>query len=449
MVKVSAKRPKAKCKSLSDIYQRTLDELGRREDIISRAVYESEVMRAADTSPARRITAGFLGELFDKAKEADGERLMAIRAVVVSQLCENGARALAEKISSDPNGQGLDDGFWFLAATGLLKDERWQEAEEVIPRCGGPEARSMIWQGLAKHHAGKGDLEKAKRAVDCAAGEVRDHSDTHAMALKLCRLARRCAHLGIRDKGLELMGEVDGISVDGWSMNKVTSLLVSRSRSMLALGKQGDALRLAEEALRHIEGSMVEVELEESVGHKSRGAGISERRLVRLGAVFTRLGCDGQAARCLELIRPERWRQKFYGACARACVRAGRLEKAAELVTMVRSASARLELKMEMARFYRRHDAASDAEKMMAEAGEEEKKLIATINRGMDYNPADKRLRVEKTGRNKPGTDPNENSLREPLNRLWAVKSLSKMIYWHEAGLRPRTKRKGVKRQIT
>jgi tetratricopeptide (TPR) repeat protein len=423
VVKASVKRPKDPYRFLEDIYNSTLDELGRRGDIISQAVYTSEVMRSTGNGPGVRITAGLLKSLFDKAKEAEGERLLAIRAVVVSCLCENGARGLAEGISKDPAGPGLDDGFWFLAATGLLEEGRWKEAEEVIPRCVSPESRAMIWQALVKHHAGRDDLEKAGRAVESAAGEIRTHSDAQAMALKLCRLARRCAHLGIRDKGLELMGEVERIQVDGWPLDQITALLVSRSRSMLALWKQGEALRLAEEALRYIEGSMQE-EIEDSKGRKARRIVDRERDLARLGALFVRLGCDQRSQRCLELIGSKHYRQKFFIAYARACIRAGRLEKAIEFMEQISSPSVKLGLRLEMARFYHRHGLLGDEAKMLSEAEEEEKKLNIEIKKSKEHDL--KLLRDQKKSSYVTVADIIDKCPLELLQRLWAIKSLAK-----------------------
>ncbi len=372
MVKARAKSLKDTYRFLENIYKNTLDELSKRGDIISQAIYTSEAMKGSGDGQVWRITAGLLGKLFKKAKESKGESLRAIQAAIMFYLFEYGARELAEKIARNPAGRCLEDGFWFLAATGLLEEGRWKEAEEVIARCVSTEARAMIWQALAKYHIAKGDLEKAKRSVDGAAGEVRAQRNPRTTFLGLCRLARHCAQLGIRDKGLELVGEVERIPVDGWPLGQITALLVSRSRSMLALGKQGEALRLAEEALGIIEGSMEE-EIEGSNGRKTRRIVDRERDLARLGALFVRLGCDQRSQRCQELIGSKHYRQKFFIACARACIRAGRLEKAVEFMEQISSPSVRLGLRLEMARFYHRHGLLGDEAIMLSEAEEEEK----------------------------------------------------------------------------
>ena len=426
MVKDSVKIPKVTFNSLGDFYRNTLHELSKRGDIISQAIYASEAKRTAGGNFARRITAGNLGKSFNKIKEIDDRRLMAIQTAIIFHLCEYGAGDLAEEIARKSVGRSLEDGFWYLAALGFLNHGRRREAEGVITRCRGRKVRVMIWQAIARHHSLRGDKEQTRRAMEGAAGEIRAQGDIYAVALKLCRLARRCAHLGIWDKGLELMGEVERIPVDGWPLGQITALLVSRSRSMLALGKQGEALRLAEEALKHIEDMTVEVALEGSGDGETKGVGGCERDLARLGALFVQLGCDRRSLRCLELIGSERWRQKFFRACARACIRVGRLEKAAEFIELISTPTVRLALRLEMARFYHRHGLLGDEAIMLSEAEEEEKKLNMAIRESIKHSH--KSLRNKNVMRASV-LDFIERYRLEPLQRLWVIKSLAKKFY--------------------
>ncbi len=408
-------------KGLKAIYRKTLEEIEGRGDLLSLAITESERIRKTGVKTEGTISCHKLELAFDRAVEGAGQKSMSIQPALLGLLSETGARPLAGRLAAALTVQAMRDGFIYLVARGLLDEGRCREAEETAYKCGDRKIRNMIRLMVARHLVKIGKAEQAEEALEKLANDRREQGDPYASAMDLCRTAGRCADLGLRKKGLELAARAEAIDTQGWPGDRKASLLAARARALGKLGKLAEAQGLAEEALRMIEGTTVEACVEGSVKQEDL-ADEYARALVTLGAVFSRLGCDGMVQRCQELAGPGRLGQRFLKACARACIKAGRLEKAAEHIEKIRPAGARLGLKLEMAGFHRRHGMSGEAERLLSAIKQESTEVAGERRQELEYGISRERIRLGYAMGDRQVVESAINSVNQPVYRLWMVK---------------------------
>lgn len=404
-------------KGLKAIYRKTLEEIGNRGDLLSMVITERERIRKTGVKTEGRISGNKLELVFDRAMEGAGQKFMVIQPALLALISHTGARHLAGRISREPTGEAMRDGFLYLVARGLLDEGRWKEAEETAGKCGDRKIRAAVLVMVAKHLVKSGKTKQAEETLEKLASDRKDPDDTFASAMDFCRAACRCADLGLRKKGLELAARAEAIDTQAWPGDRRASLLAARAKALGKLGKLAEAQGLAEEALRMIEGTPDEVCLEGSVKQEDP-ADEYARALVTLGAVFSRLGCDSKVERCRELAGPGRLGQRFLKTCARACIKTGRLEKAAEHIERIRPAGARLGLKLEMAGFHRRHGMSGAAARLLSDVRRESARVAGERRQELERGISRERIRQGYATWDRHEVESAVNAVSRPVDRL-------------------------------
>lgn len=408
-------------KGLKAIYRKTLEEIGSKGDLFSLAITERERIRKSGYKTEERISSNKLELVFDRAMENTGPKFMVIQPALLALISQTGARHLAGRISREPTGEAMRDGFLYLVARGLLDEDRWKEAEETAGKCGDRKIRAAVLVMVARHLVKSGKAEQAEETLEKLVDNHREQGDPYASAMDLCRTAGRAADLGLRKKGSELAARAEAIDTQGWPGDRKASLLAARAKALCKLGKQAEAQGLAEEALRMIEGTPVEACVEGSVKQEDPAFEYVQA-LVTLGAVFSRLGCDSKVERCLELAGTGRLGQRFLKSCARACIKAGRLEKAAEHIEKIRPSSTRLGLKLEMAGFHRRHGMIRDAAKLLSDVWQESAKVSGERRQELERGISRERIRLGYAMWDRHEVEAAVSAVSKPVDRLWMAK---------------------------
>lgn len=408
-------------KGLKAIYRKTLEEIGDKGDLLSQAIAERERIRKSGVKTEGMISCKKLELVFDRNGESAGKKFMAIQPAHLALLSQTGAQRLAGRLSREPMGQSMKDALLYLVARGLLDEGRWREAEETAEKCGDRKIRAMIRMMVARHLVKSGKAEQAEEALEKLANDRREQGDPYASAMDLCRTAGRCADLGLRKKGLELAGRAEAMDTKGWSEDRKASLLAARAKALCKLGKLAEALVLADEALRMIEGSSVEPCVEDHAKQMNPPDAFA-RALVTLGEVFSRLGCDEKVNECLDLAGPGRLGQRFLKTCARACIKAGRLEKAAEHIEKIRPAGTRLGLKLEVAGFHRRHGMSGDAAKLLSDVRRESARVAGERRQELECGISRERIRLGYAMGDRHEVEAAVIAVSQPVDRLWIAR---------------------------